>query len=96
MRKIIMLIFLVCFMAVGPPAFAAEYTADTYDPKYEGAKALNPVDKPPRDVPENGVSYLFDTSIPDLELTIKGIRDIYDGQLDTMAPIIVDGEWKGV
>lgn len=41
MRKILMLIFLFCFMAAGPPAFAAEYTADTYDPKYEEAKALS-------------------------------------------------------
>lgn len=96
MRKILMLIFLFCFMAAGPPAFPAEYTADTYNPKYEGAKALNPVSMPPRDVPENGVSYLFDTSIPNLDLMIKGIRNEYGGQLDTMAPIIVDGEWKGV
>ncbi|HRX94023.1 MAG TPA: hypothetical protein P5158_07910, partial [Chitinophagaceae bacterium] len=82
MRKILMLIFLFCFMAAGPPAFAAEYTADTYNPKYEGAKALNPVSMPPRDVPENGVSYLFDTSIPNLDLMIKDIRNEYGGQLD--------------
>ena len=94
------IILLICFIATGiyvPVASAAKYDMfnGPYNPKYEGAKSLNPTNSVPS-VPPNSVVYLFDTANPDIKTLVEGYKKMFEGRLDTMQAIIVDGEWKGV
>ena len=89
----------VCFIFTSfvfiSPAFSAEYRADTYNPKYEGAGESSPVNKTPNISP-NSVEFLFDNSHPMVEELIKEIKEKYGGKLDTMSAIIVDDKWEGI
>ena len=66
MKKILTTMLAVCFIFTSfvfiSPAFSAEYRADTYNPKYEGAGENPPVGAKPADISPNSVKFLFDAS----------------------------------